>query len=182
MTNTKATRTQVSKANAGIKAILAAVGMSAWTGRKVTIVEVGSDWTYTQYVDGMELMFVVCLDDMSAGRAPAPVYSHGQGYVTHAAHEGTALVIHHRKYGCNDIEIVIPAGEDYHGAIDAMALEVTVDAMLARGKGGTTAAQVAGLIAVTSAHAGMRGIAGALAEARTKALRKGQNAAQLEAA
>jgi len=177
MTNTKATRTPVSKANAGIKAILAAVGMSDWSGRKVTIVEVGSEWTHTQYVDDADRIFVVCLDDMSAGRAPAPVY--GQvGSVVHMPHAGTALVIHSRDYGCEGVEIVIPAGEDYRGAIDAMALEVTIDAMLARGKGGTTAKQVAGLIAVTSAHEGMRGIASALAEARVKNLRKGELAAQ----
>jgi hypothetical protein len=177
---TKTKRTQVSKANPGIKAILSRTVGAEWTGRKVTVLEVAPEWTHTQYVDDNTVAFAVCLDDMSAARIPGPVYGSSVETVPHSAHEGVAIVLWMRgHYGGNTVEIIIPAGEDYHGAIDAAALAVLVDAMI---DGRKTRKALEDLVALTSAHVGMRGIATALAAARVKELRKGEANACQEAA
>lgn len=161
----KTTRTKVSKASPGIRKILEAAQLGDWTGRKVTVVEVDRDtWTSTQWCDDRDIVTAVCLDDMSAARAPSPVY--GGEAVVHRAHEGVAMVFHVRGYGYEQVEIVVPAGEDYRGAIDQAALMVLVDACLAKAPAKTRRA----LAELTSAHVGMRGIAAALAEARAKDL------------
>lgn len=168
----KTTRTKVSKASTGIKTLLGLTVGPDWKGRKVTVCEASDSWELTHYTGSRDLLYVVHLDD---GTASGPIYtpSPSQGNRYYKAQPGVALVVHQREV--NTVEIVIPAGGDYHGAIDRAAFDVLVDALLqGKVKAGTRRA----LAAATSPLAGMVGIAAALAEARAEELAEQQTLSQ----
>lgn len=163
---------KISKSNAAIKAIIAATVGADWTGRKITIVEVSSNWTHTRYVDDMTTAWYVCLQSVTgepvcAQRIEGARYG-GAPVVVHAP-DGigvSAIVIYHRGFAQHDLEIYVPAD-----AIDAQVLEVAIDAGLAHDKRGYHLA----LEGVSDAY---RGIATALAEAECKSRAKAEARAE----
>ena len=163
---TKTTRTKVSKSNAAIKAIIAAT-FPTWKGRKVTVIEADMMWMHTMYVGDQTSAYEVHLDDMTVHLIPRPGYLDGPRVL--APHAGCALVLHSYFQGQDmGVEIVVPAGDEYHDSVDPAAVAVAVDALLASDKRGAARA-------LECCRAGA-GIAMALAEARAKDLRKGEDA------
>lgn len=152
-----AIRTKVSKSHRAVKALLN-VTFPTWTGRKVVVIEAGSEWTHTQYVDDLTRAMVVDLATCTAVEARRPTY--GGAPVVHRALAGCAVVMLSRFMGQDmGIEIIVPMG-----ALAADALTVATDAAL-EGKRGPAAS-------VCAECGDYAGIAHALVEARVKNLSK----------
>lgn len=163
----KTTRTQVSKASKAIKAMIAAA-FPEWRGRKVAVIEAAEGWEHTVFVDDQTDVAYYVLDEGRVAHQPRPRYTGGA--LTHKPQVGCVLMILSRFMGQDmGVEIIIPAGEDYRGAIDRAAVDVAVDALLGGDK--RRAAKVLDETCGLSA-----GIAMALAEARAKRLGKAEQA------
>lgn len=116
--STSSQRIQVSKVHPAVKAILA-VTFPDWGGRKVTVVQAGPTWEYTQYVDDQTSAMWVNLATLEVSWAARG--SILTGPAKHCARSGMALVMLTRFMG--SIEscdvIVEDCGADLSVATDA---------------------------------------------------------------
>jgi len=168
--------TQVSRASPAVKQIIDATVGEDWPGKRVVVREVQPSWEHTEYIDDHTLAWYLNLATL-AGTGQVRVWKperprYGGPAVVHPAPKDHEALVHvWRQGGSQGMEIIV-----LQSAIDAAAVSVATDILLAGG-GKKAAAAAAQAASVCGANTG--GLCLALAEANTKALRKGQGAREL---